>query len=200
MERLPLPVVADVFRSLAHFFPKILLAAVIAFVGARAGSLTRQLVTGVAERTGMAHAQALGRVAQTAVTVVAFILCVQQVGLDSRVFASLLPGTVLCIIGGMALAFGLGSGPIVTNILPLTTQRELIESGKRSASGQSRAWSLRLVRRRSYSMSTETASTFQPASTATRFRSLPGRTDERRDTSTRNRALETQSARGSTSI
>lgn len=117
MEQLPLPVVTGLLQSLAYYLPKVLLAVVLAFVGLAAGGLANEWVTGAASAAGVEYAPALGRVAQVGIFIVALTIGAQQVGLESGFFTSTVSIVIAATLGGMALAFGLGSGPVVSNIM-----------------------------------------------------------------------------------
>ena len=117
MEKLSLPVVTALLQSIGFYLPKVLLAVLVAFIGLGAGSLANQWITSAAGAVGVEYAPALGRVAQIGIFIAALTIGAQQIGLASDLFTSILSITVGATLGGMALAFGLGSGPIVTNIM-----------------------------------------------------------------------------------
>ena len=117
MEKLPLPIVTSLLESMAYYLPNVLLAVVLAFIGLGAGSLANQWITGAAGAVGVGHAAVLGRVAQVGIVVVALIVGVQQIGINSSFLTVTLSTMLGVTLGGMALAFGLGSGPVVTNIM-----------------------------------------------------------------------------------
>ena len=117
LEKLPLPIVAGVLQSMAYYLPKVLVAVVIAFVGFGVGRLLERWVTASATAAGVESATALGRVVQIGVFVVAIVVAAQQVGLDSGLFTVIISILIGGTLGGMALAFGLGSSPIVSNIM-----------------------------------------------------------------------------------
>ena len=117
MEKLPLPIATELLQSMAYYLPKVLLAVVIAFIGLGAGNVANHWITSAAGAVGVEYAPALGRVAQIGIFIAALTIGAQQIGLASDLFTSILSITVGATLGGMALAFGLGSGPIVTNIM-----------------------------------------------------------------------------------
>jgi small-conductance mechanosensitive channel len=117
MEQLSLPVVTDLLHSLAMYLPKVLLAVLIVFVGLALGGLANQWIASAGTTANIAHATALGRVAQGGVLLVALMTGAHQVGIESDLVVTVLTVTLAATLGAMALAFGLGSGPIVSNIL-----------------------------------------------------------------------------------
>ena len=117
VKRLPLPLVTESLRSAALFLPKVLLAVTVLVVGLAVARFVQHWTAGIAGRAGVEHAPALGRMAQVSVIFVALVIAAQQVEFASEVLASLLSILLATTLGGMALAFGLGSGPLVTNIM-----------------------------------------------------------------------------------
>ncbi len=117
IDKLPLPVVTGLLQSLAHYLPRVLLAVVLAFIGLGAGIVANRWITTAASAAGLEYALVLGRAAQAAILVAALIVGAQEIGLESGFFTNTIFIALATILGGMALAFGLGSGPIVTNIL-----------------------------------------------------------------------------------
>lgn len=117
MEKLPLPVATELLQSLAYYLPKVLLAVVVLFIGLGAGSLANEWLTNALTAVGVEYGAAIGRVAQVGMLVAALIVGAQQAGVDSGFFTAILTVVIGAILGGMALAFGLGSGPIVSNIM-----------------------------------------------------------------------------------
>lgn len=117
LEKLQLPIVTDLIHNVAYFLPKVMLAVAVLFVGAGAGSLAHHWISDIAVRVGIEHAQVLGRMAQATIVALAVIVGVQQIGLEGRLFIAVATVTLGSTLGGMALAFALGAGPVVTNIM-----------------------------------------------------------------------------------
>ena len=117
IDRLSLPVVTSVLESLAHYLPRVLLAVAIVFIGMGAGIVANRWTTRVASAAGVSYAPALGRIVQFAVLIVALVVGVQEVGLESAFFTAAILVMLAAVLGALGLAFGLGSGPIVTNIM-----------------------------------------------------------------------------------
>jgi small-conductance mechanosensitive channel len=117
MEQLPIPIVTDSLHSIAFYIPKVLLGVVVVFLGVGIGSLANQWIAGAAGSAGVANSAGLGRVAQVSILVAALIVGLEQVGLESSLFTAIIAIVIAAILGGLALAFGLGSGPMVSNIM-----------------------------------------------------------------------------------
>lgn len=117
LEKLQLPIVTNLLQNMAYFLPKVMLAVAVLFIGAGAGSLAHHWISDIAVRVGIEHAQVLGRMAQASIVALAVIVGIQQVGLEGRLFIAMAAVTLGSTLGGMALAFALGAGPVVTNIM-----------------------------------------------------------------------------------
>ena len=117
LEKLQLPIVTNLLQTVAYFLPKVMLAVAVLFIGAGAGSLSYHWISDIAVKVGIEHAQVLGRMAQASIVALAVIVSVQQVGLEGRLFIAVATVTLGSTLGGMALAFALGAGPVVTNIM-----------------------------------------------------------------------------------
>lgn len=117
IEKLPLPIVTSALQSIAYYVPKILLAVVIIFIGLGAGTVANRWTARVAAAAGVEFAPALGRIAQVAILIVALSVGSQEIGLESEFFTATILIVLATILGGLALAFGLGSSPVVTNIM-----------------------------------------------------------------------------------
>ena len=116
-EKLSVPFAAELLQDLAYFLPKVLLALVLVFAGASLGSLAHHWVSDMAAKAGIASPGILGRMAQAAILAVALIVGVQQIGVQGSIFVSMATVVLASTLGGMALAFGLGSSPVVANIM-----------------------------------------------------------------------------------
>lgn len=117
IEKLSVPFAAELLQDLAYFLPKVVLALVLVFAGASLGGLAHHWVSGIAATAGMSNPGVLGRMAQAGILAVAVIVSVQQVGVQGSIFVSMATVILASALGGMALAFGLGSSSVVANIM-----------------------------------------------------------------------------------
>jgi hypothetical protein len=116
-EALGLPVVSAWLSGVAAYLPRLLVAALIVVLGVLAGSLTRTALAAAAASAEFAYAGALGRVGQAIVVMASAIVAFDQLGIQVTfltVLAAIVTGTLL---GGAALAFGLGARTAVSNII-----------------------------------------------------------------------------------
>ena len=116
-EVLGLDIVSVWLTGVVGFLPRILGALFVMFLGVLIGSAVRTAVTAAAGSAGFAYPRILGRMARVGVLLVSVIVALDQVGLEVSfliVMAAVVAGTML---GGAALAFGLGAKTSVSNIL-----------------------------------------------------------------------------------
>ena len=117
VEQLPFPIVQDLFRNVAAFLPTIILAVAVLFGGVVLGNLMNHWISDITLQAGIRHPAILGRLAQVVVIVLTAIITVQLVGLEGSLFIALATVILGSILGGMGLAFGLGTGQVVSNIM-----------------------------------------------------------------------------------
>lgn len=116
-EQLDLGVVTRALSAVAAYLPATLGAIVIVLVAFLLADFAKRGVTSAAARGGLGYAELLGDLTRIGIFVVAGVLALDQLGADSTIlvvlFATLLGG----LVGGATIAFGLGAGTTVSNIL-----------------------------------------------------------------------------------
>lgn len=117
IERLELTVVTRLLSDFATYLPSVLLAVLVVFVGLIGGNLARHAVSTGAASAGIGYADLLGRIVQATIVLVAVVIGADQVGIQSTFLMLTVAIVVGTAFGGAALAFGLGSGPTVSNII-----------------------------------------------------------------------------------
>ena len=101
----------------------------IVLVGFALGSLARDLVSSAVLSAGMQQGDLLGRSVQAVILFIAVILGINQMGIDT-LFLSVIAGIILgSMLGGIALAFGLGARNHVSNIIAAKQMRQIYQSG-----------------------------------------------------------------------
>lgn len=116
-QALGLPVISAWVAGLASYFPRVLAAALVVLLGALASTLARNAVATAAKRASFAYADVLGRVTQSIIILITLVVAFDQLGLEITfliVILAIMAGTML---GGAALAFGLGAKTAVANII-----------------------------------------------------------------------------------
>lgn len=117
IEALGLEKVSDLFGGATTYLPRVLLATLIVFAGILLGDLARRWTLRAARGAGIPLAESLGRAAQVVLIAVAVLIALDQLGIESRVLILALAIAAGSTFGATALAFGLGAGPTVSNII-----------------------------------------------------------------------------------
>lgn len=117
IETLGLPVVTDSLGRAAYYLPNVLAAVVIVFAGVLLGNLAHGATVIGASKVGIPYGDTLGQVAQLSILLVAIVIGLEQIGIDSQFIVALVTVTLGAILAGTALAFGLGARTAVANII-----------------------------------------------------------------------------------
>ncbi len=129
-DALGLPVLSIWLSGLSQFLPRVLLATLIVLAGVLAGRLSRDAIAAAVTTGGLAFGRALGRGSQIAIVTAAAVTAVDQVGIDSGFFTSVVLIAVGTLLGGTALAFGLGSRTSAANIIAVHYIRQRYQVGQ----------------------------------------------------------------------
>ncbi|MBW3590579.1 MAG: mechanosensitive ion channel [Actinobacteria bacterium] len=116
-EALGLNVVTEWLNKLVGYLPRILGALLVVLLGVLIATPVRTAVSAAAGSAGFAYPQVLGQMARFAILLVSVVVAFDQVGIEVDfliVMAAVISGAML---GGAALAFGLGARTSVGNIL-----------------------------------------------------------------------------------
>ncbi|MEF8792377.1 mechanosensitive ion channel family protein [Thiohalorhabdus sp.] len=119
---------------LAGYLPTLLTGVLIVAAGFFLSVIVRNL-TAAAVPVTLPQGALLGRLLQAVILVTAMVLGADQMGLDVTFLVTL--GTVLAgaMVGGLALALSLGSGPFVANLLGAHQLRQHFRVGQRVRTG-----------------------------------------------------------------
>jgi len=130
VESLGLTAAATALRALVAYLPHVLGAAIVLVGGALLGQFLGKGAQALAAGSGVEFHAALGRAVQYIVLVMAAILAVDQLGLNTTLLNDVL-GNLLTVAGaGLALAFALGSREAVCNLLAGFYAKDLFEIGQ----------------------------------------------------------------------
>jgi hypothetical protein len=127
-DALGLPVLSTWLAGLALFLPRLLLAMLIVLAGILAGALARDAIWATMQASGLAFDRALGRIAQAAIIIAATITGVDQIGIDSTFLTGATMIGLGALLGGCALAFGLGAR--TSNIIAVHYVRQAYRAGQ----------------------------------------------------------------------
>ena len=128
-ETLGLPVLATWLAGVAYYLPRVLVAVLIVFLGLLAGNLARDAIIGAAGAARLAYGSFLGKAVQSVILLIAIVTGVDQLGIESRFLTATITIVIAAIIGGAALAFGLGSRTAVSNIIAVHYLRQIYQVG-----------------------------------------------------------------------
>ena len=133
---LELPIITDAITSLARYLPRVLAATVIVFMGLVLGSLARSATSAAASRAGFDHAPLLGQASKIVVVLLASVIALEQLGVDSNLLMLALIIVLGSFIGGGALAFGLGARTAASNVIASHYLNETYRVGHRIRVGE----------------------------------------------------------------
>jgi hypothetical protein len=101
----------------------------IVLIGYVISSLARDLMLSAALSAGLAHGDLLARTTQIMILFIAIVLGIDQIGIDIM-FVTVIAGIILAtLLGGIAIAFGLGSRVHVSNIIAANEIKNIYRIG-----------------------------------------------------------------------
>jgi len=122
-------------NKIGSYLPLAVAGMVIVLVGFVVSSLIRDLVESAADSAELSYGSLLGRTAQVLILLIAIIIGIDQVGIDIE-FLSVIAGIILAaMLGGVALAFGLGAQTHVSNIIAANQMRQSYHVGDQILTG-----------------------------------------------------------------
>jgi small-conductance mechanosensitive channel len=128
---LGVPVVATLAAGMAQYLPNTLAAVLIVLAGLVLANIARTTVSAMVTSAGLPYGDLPGRLAQTAILLVAGVVAIGQVGIDSTFIIIVISIFLATTLGGLALSFGLGARATVSNILASHYQLHNYKVGQR---------------------------------------------------------------------
>jgi small-conductance mechanosensitive channel len=119
IERLQLPLAAQLVNGLVAFFPRLLVAVAMIFAALLAGQMAHGAVVSTAARATLPQADLLGRTTQVLIVFLGVATAGDHLGVHSTLITVVIATVLGTVLGGATLAFGLGSGPAVSNIIAI---------------------------------------------------------------------------------
>lgn len=119
VERLELAIAATLLSSFAAYLPRVVLGLVIVFAAAIVGQLAYTTISRAAGAAGLPQAALLARAAQVTLVFFGIATAADQMGVQSTLLTVVISVAVASVLGGATLAFGLGSGAEVSNIVAI---------------------------------------------------------------------------------
>jgi small-conductance mechanosensitive channel len=129
-ESLGLQRVSATLDMLALYLPKVFGAALVLLVGVLLAQLVNGVVRGAAEGVGLDYAGGLGRVAQWLVIIISISVAISQLEVKTDLLNHVIVIALITVGLAAALAMGLGSREIASQILAGIYVREMFQVGQ----------------------------------------------------------------------
>ena len=128
---LKLPSLAELLDRLLTYLPNIFIAAFFIIGGTILGNSLRDKISESAHSAGFRQAEVLGAMVRVTIIALSILVGLAHIGLDVRLFELILIIFVASLSGSIALAFGLGAGATVSNIISSRYVRKNYRVGQR---------------------------------------------------------------------
>lgn len=116
-ETLGLPVVTGWLAEVANYVPRIVAAILIVALGTLAARIAREVIARMARSANAPGADRLGRAGEVALLVATGLVAIEQLGIEISFLKAALLIMLAAVVGGSAIAFGLGGRELVGNVL-----------------------------------------------------------------------------------
>ena len=133
---LGLPDIAEWLNKLIDYSPSIVVAALIIWAGFVLGDFTREKLVVRLGGARVQQAERLGNAARILVVTLTIIIGLGQLGVEVDLLAQLLVILTSAVMLALALAFGVGAGTAVANIIALKNLGRHYQAGQRIRIGE----------------------------------------------------------------
>jgi small-conductance mechanosensitive channel len=117
--------------GLIAYLPRVLISVFILLIGYLISSGIRNIIVSVSDSNNFQHGLTLGQLASGLILAFTLMLGLAQLGLDVTVFANIITLAAAAIFGSAALAFGIGAGDAVRNVMASHYVRKAYRPGQR---------------------------------------------------------------------
>jgi len=131
VDKLRLPVASDLVSRLALYLPNLLAGLLLAAAAVVVGRMANNSILRAGSATGMPQAPVLGRSAEILIIFAGIVIGIDQAGIQSSLLTIIVTVFLATLLGGVALAFGLGSGAAVSNLISSRYLTRLYRVGQR---------------------------------------------------------------------
>ena len=159
---LALPGLVDIFAQVLLYLPLVLVWALVLLAVYMASGLAANAVTRAARSAGLSNAVLLGRLARVFILAFAVIIVASQLGIDVTLLVNVVTIATAVLLGGAAVAFGIGAGGIAGNVIAAHYVRRSYRVGQRVAVGSYEGEILEITRS-AIILDTEQGRTMVPA-------------------------------------
>jgi len=110
--------------------PNLVAGLLVIVVGFFLGAVARDLSAATVPDTGVGQSLIVGKVAQVAVVVIALVIGLDQIGINVTFIVTIFAVAAGALLGGFAIAFGLGARAFVGNLIGARELKREIEPGQ----------------------------------------------------------------------
>jgi small-conductance mechanosensitive channel len=129
-ETLGPPVVTAWLSNVVGYLPRIMAAIAVAALGTIVARVARRVIVGTARSANLPAAERVGRAAELALMIGVGLVAIEQLGIEVSLLATVILVAFSALLGGAALAFGLGSRDWVANVLSAHYVERLYRTGQ----------------------------------------------------------------------
>jgi hypothetical protein len=129
-EALGLTVVSSWLSGIAFFLPRIVAALLVLMAGVLVANLARDGIRAAGATANLAYGEALAQGVRAVMLAVAVLIAVNEIGIDVTILTVMVGVVLGSMLGGVALAFGLGARTAVSNIIGSHYLRQLVQVGQ----------------------------------------------------------------------
>lgn len=115
--------------KVVDYLPTIISAGLIILSGFLISGLVKDLVSAGSISAGLSYGGFLGRVSQGIVLAAVLVIGAEQIGLDVTFLVTIIGIVLGTMLGGVALAFGIGAGSFVGNVISAREVRRIYQIG-----------------------------------------------------------------------
>ncbi len=130
IDALGLPVFSKWSGTLAGYLPKLIIAAGLVFAGVVAGRVARNAILKTGRRLPPSQAHTLARFTHVSIVAASIVVAAGQLGVDVSFLTQAFLLVLAAMLGGAALAFGLGARDVMANILSMHYVRKSYRVGQ----------------------------------------------------------------------
>lgn len=112
-----LQVVTVSLGRLVQYLPSVVAGVLVLLAGVVLSSLARRGVERAVSGAGLGHGELLGKLARSAILLIAIVIALDQIGIESTLLIISLAILLATVVGGAALAFGLGARSTVEGFI-----------------------------------------------------------------------------------
>ncbi|MEZ5542063.1 MAG: hypothetical protein R3F42_08470 [Pseudomonadota bacterium] len=145
-EVLDLKVISGLLGGITAYLPRLLAGLLILFIGLWFGEASRAVITRSSNRAGIEHGETLGRLSQALVLLIVFTIAAGQVGIDNTVLIALVATVCGMLLAALALAFAIGAGTTIANMLAAQTIAQTYHTGDLVRIGELQGKIVRITR------------------------------------------------------